>query len=89
MYRLHHDKLSEMLYDSLVKIDEVHNHNTRQLQKQMYYKPSIRKCIASKLIIHRGLKLWGEINDSIKDLSWYSFKKHYKKTLVNSYDLIS
>ena len=89
MYQLHHDKLPEMLYDSLVKIDEVHDHNTRQLQKQVYYKPSIRKCIASKLIIHRGSKLWGEIDDSIKDLSWNCFKKHYKKTLVNFYDLIS
>ena len=57
MYQLHHDKLREMLYDSLVKIDEVHNHNTRQLQKQVYYKPSIKKCIACKLILHRGSKL--------------------------------
>ena len=57
MYQLHHVELPEMLYDSLVKIDEVHNHNTRQLQKQVYYKPSIRKCIASELIIHRGSKL--------------------------------
>ena len=64
MYQLHHDKLPEMFYDSLVKIDEVHNHNTRQLQKQVYYEPSIRKCIASKLIIHRGSKLWGEIDDT-------------------------
>ena len=78
-----------MLCDSLVKIDEVHNHTTRQLQKQVYYKPSIRKCIASKLIIHRGSKLWGEIDDSIKDLSLHSFTRHYKKILVNSYDLIS
>ena len=89
MYQLHHDKLPEMLYDSLVKINEVHNHNTRQLQKQVYYKLSIKKCIASKLIIHRRSKLWGEIDDSIKNLSWHSFKKHYKKILVNSYDLIS
>ena len=58
MYLLDHDKLPKMLYDSLVKIDEVHYHYTRQLQKQVHYKPSIRKCIASKLIIHRGLKLW-------------------------------
>ena len=83
MCQLHHDKLPEMLYDSLLKIDEVHNHNIRQLQKQVYYKPSIMKCIASKLIInlHRGSKLWGEIDDSIKDLSWHSFKKHYKKNI--------
>ena len=89
MYLLHHDKLPEMLYDSLVKIDKIHHRNTRQLQKQVYYKPSIRKCIASKLIIHRGTQLWEEIDDNIKDLSWHSFKKHYKKILVNSFDSAS
>ena len=35
MIQLHHDKLPEMLYNSLVKIDEDHNHNTRQLPKQV------------------------------------------------------
>ena len=34
-------------------------------------------------------KIWGEIDDNIKDLSLHSFKKHYKKILVNFYDSIS
>ena len=34
-------------------------------------------------------KSWGEIDDVNKDLSWHSFKKHYKKILVKSYDFIS
>ena len=34
---------------------------------------------------YRGSKLWEEINDIDKNLSWYAFKKRYKKFLVGTY----
>ena len=85
MHQLHHNKLPKTLYDSLVKLDTIHTHNTRQLRKQVYFKPQVKKSIAKNLLIYRGSKLWEEINDIDKNLSWYAFKKWYKKFLVGTY----
>ena len=85
MHQLHHNKLPKTLYDSLVKLDTIHTHNTRQLRKQVYFKPQVKKSIAKNLLIYRGSKLWEEINDIDKNLSWYAFKKRYKKFLVGTY----
>ena len=81
MFQLHNNNLPNIFYESLTKLDSIHNYNTRQLTKNVYFTSSITKTIGMEAMIYRGSKLWGEINQLLK-LRWLSFKKQYKS--INS-----
>ena len=39
MHQLHNNSLPKVIFDLSVSLDIVHNHNTRQLQKTVYFFP--------------------------------------------------
>ena len=39
MHQLHNNKLPFSLFEDYVKRNEIHNHNTRQTQNAVYFKP--------------------------------------------------
>ena len=76
MFALHsrHNRLLGIFYDSLVELESVHDHNTRQLSQNVYFKPSVSKNIGRETILYGGVSLWGEIRMNIKNANWASFK---------------
>ena len=84
MHQLRNNKLPFSLYD-YVKLNEIHSHNTRQTQNAVYFKPRVKKSIGKELLVYRGVKLWENIDNSIKSLSWHSFKKRLKRRLISNY----
>ena len=85
MHQLHNNKLLFSLYEDYVKLNEIHSHNTRQTQNAVYFEPRVKKSIEKELLDYRGAKLWENIDNSIKSLSWYSFKKRLKRRLISNY----
>ena len=85
MFALHKNRLPKIFYDSLTKLESVHDHNTRQLTKNVYFKPSVNENISIETISYRGESLWGEIDMNTKIANWASFKMQYKKILIESY----
>ena len=85
MHQLHNNKLPFSLFEDYVKLNEIHNHNTRQTQNAVYFKPRVNKSIGKELLVYRGAKLWENIDNSIKSLTWYSFKKRFKRRLISNY----
>ena len=85
MHQLHNNKLPFSLHEDYVKLNEMHTHNTRQTQNAVYFKPRVNKSIGKELLVYRGAKLWENIASSIKSLSWYSFKKRFKRKLIGNY----
>ena len=39
MHQLHNNKLPFSLFEDYVKLNEIHNHNTRQTRNAVYFKP--------------------------------------------------
>ena len=70
----------------LFSVDEVTYYNTRQLKnmKQVY----IRTTLKSKCISICGVKLWKSLKMDLRNsTSLPRFKKEYKKSLLQNYDL--
>ena len=85
MYKLHHSYLPSSLMNSYTKTESVHIHNTRQVKNITFYKPRSNKSIGKNLLVYGGNSIWNEINNFIKKLNLYSFKKQYKKHLIKTY----
>ena len=64
---------------------EIHNHSTRQAKNESIYISQIQTNSGKKSIQYAGAILWNKILNSIKSLSFTSFKKEYKKQLIWKY----
>ena len=85
MYQFHGGLLPKSFYDRFAKINAVHNYSTRQTKNLVYFKPRVKKSIGKELILHMGSNLWKDIDNSVKNCSWFSFKKYYKNFLIDKY----
>ena len=54
MFAFHNNRLPKIFYDSLTNLESVHNNITRQLIKNVYFKPSVNKNIGGETILYRG-----------------------------------
>jgi len=46
-----------------------------------YHHPRINKCFKKNQISYRGVKLWNELENKLKVMYWFAFKKQYMKYL--------
>ena len=67
------------------KSRKIHNHSTRQAKNESIYISQIQTNSGKKSIQYAGAILWNKIPNSIKSLSFTSFKKEYKKQLISKY----
>ena len=84
MFALNNNRLPKVFYDSFTKLESVHDHNTRQLTKNVYFKLSVNKNISRETLLYKGGSVWGEIDINSKTANWASFNTKYKKTLIES-----
>ena len=67
------------------KSREIQNHSTRQAKNESIYISQIQTNSGKKSIQYAGAILWNKIPNSIKSISFTSFKKEYKKQLIWKY----
>ena len=85
MFQLCEGNVPKIFHDSFMKINQIHQHNTRSTEKAIYFLPGMNKSFSQKTLSFRGTKLWKEIDNDIKSTHWVSFKKAYKHFLLQSY----
>ena len=85
MYKVYNKNLPKIIENKFTKLASTHEYNTRQSTKSGYFLPRVNKSIALNLLSFRGPKLFNEIDYELKSMQWVSFKKNYKKQLLNRY----
>lgn len=85
MHKLVNNKLPPILQTKFVKITEVHNYDTRQAKRTIYFRPRVIKSSSQNYTVVRGTKIWQSIEENIKSMHWVLFKKNLKKRLLNIY----
>ena len=86
MYLLHHNDLPPVLNNSFTKLKSIHSHDTRQLDKNVYFMPRVNKSFAKNLLAFRDMKIWSTIDPTIRSMPWVSFKKKLKLKLLDNYN---
>ena len=56
-YLLVHDELPSGIHENFIKIQQIHDHNTRRSKKIVYFVPRFSKSLGQNHILHRGTKL--------------------------------
>ena len=46
----------------------------------------VNTCYGHKMLSFAGVKLWSKLDPDLKSLGWLSFKKHFKRKLLQKYD---
>ena len=85
MYKVYNKNLPKIIENKFSKLASTHEYNTRQSTKSGYFLTRVNKSIALNLLSFRGPKLFNEIDYELKSMQWVSFKKNYKKQLLNRY----
>jgi len=83
MHKVNHLKLPEIFYESLTKIETVHSHNTRQKRSFEYFLPRVNKKFSQNSLAFRGAESWAVINNDLKILSLFTFKRKMKNMFLN------
>ena len=68
MHQLNYNRLPDVYYDQFTKIEEIHSHDTRQVQKALYFLPRVAKSFGKLQIADRGTKSWSETDDDTKSM---------------------
>ena len=76
--------IPEVFQNYLVKVSDIHSHNTRYASNLNFHVPRVRSNYGKHTFKFAITKTWEEIPTKIKTLSYHKFKKEYKRILVNS-----
>ena len=87
MYRFENNLLPVSFKKYFTNLDCIHAYDTRSKQKSKYFLPRYQTNYGKKSLQYFGIKLWSEIPQEIKCLSYISFKKIYKNYLFDLYEL--
>ena len=85
IYQLSFNKLPKNIESAFPKIENILNHNTRHTQNTNFFLSRVSKNAAKNQLSFEEIKLWQSIPNGIKTLSWFSFKKTYKQSLLSQY----
>ena len=78
MYRFENNLLPVSFKKYFTNLDCVHAYDTLSKQKSKYFLPRYQTNYGKKSLQYFGIKLWSEIPQEIKYLSYISFKKYIK-----------
>ena len=85
MHKLICNKLSNVFKTKFIKLINVHSHKTRKSNQSNYFLSRVNKISCQHKLNYRGVKLWNEIRDELKNKSFDQFKKQIKNLLINTY----
>ena len=75
MYKIHNNVLSFANTDKFNLIKNCYTHKTRFSHKNNFFLPRTRTRLGQKSLSFAGIKIWNEIPSSMKEVSFYRFKK--------------
>ena len=78
------NKKPKVFQNYLVKVSDIHSHNTRYASNLNFHVPRLRSNYGKHTFKFAINKTWEEIPTKIKTLSYHKLKKEYKRILVNS-----
>ena len=85
MHKLFHNKLPNVFKTKFIKLINIHSHETGKSNQSNYFLSRVNKIACQHKLNYRGVKLWNEIKDELKNKSFKQFKKQIKNFLINTY----
>ena len=86
MYKIHNNVLSFANTDKFNLIKNCYTHKTRFSHKNNFFLPRTRTRLGQKSLSFAGIKIWNEIPSSMKEVSFYRFKKAVKAHFLSNYE---
>ena len=86
MYKIHNNVLSFANTDKFNLIKNCYTHKTRFSLKNNFFLPRTRTRLGQKSLSFAGIKIWNEIPSSMKEVSFYRFKKAVKAHFLSNYE---
>ena len=86
MYKIYNNVLSFANSDKFNLIKNCYTHKTRLNHKNNFFLPRTRTRLGQKSLSFAGIKIWNEIPSSIKEVSFYRFKKAVKAHFLSNYE---
>ena len=74
----------EVFQKYLINVSDIHSHNTRYASNLNFHVPGARSNYGKHTFTFAITKIWEETPTNIKTLSYFQFKKQYKRILLNS-----
>ena len=85
MHKYHNNLLPTTFETLFVRVNEVHDYNTRLSSKISYSIPKIRTSYGKFNIRFQGVRVWNSIDENLKSLSPLAFKKKLKIYFIDEY----
>ena len=85
MHDYYSNQLPSVFSNFFKSVSEVHHYNTRLASKNKYYLPKARTNYGKFNIRFSGTKVWNSLEDDIKSMNRYLFKKNLKLFLLSKY----
>ena len=91
VYKLELAKFMHKLFNyklwpqNFTKIEQIHAYETRRPNKSNYFLPRASKTAGQHKFEYRGVKLWNNISEELKNKSLNFFKKHFKLKILGEY----
>ena len=82
MHKLFNNKLPKLWQQNFTKIEQIHAYETRRPNKSNYFLPRVSKTAGQHKFEYRGVKLWNNMSEELKNKSFNFFKKHFKLKIV-------
>ena len=84
MHKIHNEMSPIQYSQKTVKIEKVHNYNTRQNQNNIFIK-RVRTKFAQKSILFLASKFWNKLPNDLKQLPYHRFKMALKCSMIEKY----
>ena len=87
MYQTFNGNIPQKIDKDFIKLSSVHKHyrpTTHTINK--FHLPQVNTCYDHKMLSSARIKLWSKLDPDLKSLGWLSFKKHFKRKLLQKYD---
>ena len=63
-------------------MERTHDYETRRLSRSNNFLPWVSESTGQKKVEFRGVKLWNEISENLKNMPFNSFEKQFKENLI-------
>jgi len=85
MFNYKSKNLTLPLSNIFLTSSDIHHYNTRSTTHGNYYIPRFNSTRTLKSLKFQGVKIWNDIPQHLKSLSFFNFKKQYKSHLLKKY----
>ena len=82
MHKLFKNKLPNSCNYDFSTIERTHDYETRRPSRSNYFLPRVSESTGQNKVEFRGVKLWNEISENLKNQPFNSFEKQFKENLI-------